>query len=145
MAMQRATANYLSVLMRSSCGNLPAEVTRELENEVRTQLRAKVDSILSLIIRDYPSSRHASPSATDACGVVSGTLSFTHLEQQFRLLQEATAGYKPDGQALNALVLPRVDSFCRSVLQTAELRQEVEPLVALLVTYATARLREGSA
>lgn len=145
-SMRRAAANYLGVLMRSSCGQLPGEVRSELENEVRAQLRAKVDSILSLVIRDYPRDGAPAASAADACGVVPGTLSYTHLEQQFRSLQEAAARYAPGGgsAALNALVLPQVDSFCRAVLQTSELRQEVEPLVALLVTYATARLKEGS-
>ena len=145
-SMRRAAANYLSVLMRSSCGQLPVEVTRELESEVRAQLRAKVDAILSLVVRDYP---HEAASAADACGVVPGTLSYTHLEQQFRSLQDAAVRYgagasEGGGATLNALVLPQVDSFCRAVLQTAELRQEVEPLVALLVTYATARLKEST-
>mmetsp|Transcript_7896 Transcript_7896/g.28005 ORF Transcript_7896/g.28005 Transcript_7896/m.28005 type:complete len:567 (-) Transcript_7896:104-1804(-) len=111
--MQRSTDEYLTTLMTAG-HDLPREVRTQISNEVRTQLEAKVDDVLGGVIER---SRGA-PTADD------------ELATQFRRLQ--TGG----GNA------GEVKAFCSAVLKTSDVRQEIEPLVALLVTYASARLRE---
>ena len=125
--MKKHYNDYLDILMQS-CDELPNEVIGELRSEVQMQLHARGDVILNGVREEVAS--HRSSAAPPRTG----------LERQlWHILQKA---YADKSVRDNPHTMKMIHRYCKSVLQTPELRQEIEPLVALLVTYAAARLNE---
>mmetsp|Transcript_903 Transcript_903/g.1002 ORF Transcript_903/g.1002 Transcript_903/m.1002 type:complete len:671 (+) Transcript_903:384-2396(+) len=121
---------YLESLLVAADG-LPTNVVYEIEKEVVTHLDKKTRLILSDLINGSKRSAYLydSPGNPNSC-------SFATLSSEFKsLLKECN-----EAGGFSYTLSKRVDEFCQSLLCSSELRQEVEPLVALLVTYASARL-----
>ena len=134
--MHAANEAYVDRLLSAAMGNarpagtqpLPPVVVAQVRTEVQAQLEAKVDSLLADVINAAQELQQNSAAAAAA----------------------AAAGGKPALAALFLRVLAgggqgdaSVAAFCDAVLAHDDIRLAIEPLVSLLVTYATSKLEEG--
>jgi hypothetical protein len=118
-AMHRANESYLDRAI-APASSLPKEVQAQIRTEVSSQLEAKVDNVLSATI------------TVSQSGGSSGSADVDGLAVRFSALVAVGGGDDAIG------------SFCDAVLANAEVRKTVEPLVNLLVQYATSRLKEAT-
>lgn len=119
--MHEANEALLENLM-TTARSLPAQVHSQIRKEVQTALEEKVDEMLSTIISGASGQvPRSTPTDVRQC-----------VDQFVDMLEEdkTSAGAPP----------AHVRSFCDKVLACDQLRSEIEPLLALLVTYATSRL-----
>jgi len=124
--LNRSKEAYLSSLL-STANTLPQTVVFEIEQEIRERLDRKAKKVLNDVIGggrgrnfdDLPMSSSYS----------SLSLEFKSILRARRVSRESTFE-----------TMKQIERFCDSLLHATEVRQEIEPLVALLVTYAKARL-----
>jgi hypothetical protein len=129
-AMHRANEAYLDRSLAAAAA-LPAEVQAQIRAELQQQLEAKLDAILSATIK-----------ATQAGAPPSGAPARDALVAHFaRVMTAAAAGAAAGDAAADA----SIDGFCAAVLALAEVRETIEPLVSLLINYASSRLEEVAA
>jgi hypothetical protein len=121
-AMHRANETYLDNALRSAL-SLPKEVQAQIRTEVSSQLESKVDSVLSAAI------------TVSQSGNSSGNAEIDSLASKFTQL--ITSGIT-NGNDNN------INSFCDNALNSSEIKKTVEPLVNLLVQYASSRLKEAT-
>jgi hypothetical protein len=114
--------------MLVQCSNLPEEVVEEIRAETSTQLGAKTELIVSQMARPV-----GAPAEEAYETLVSS--------QNARALEEAFNGMVQQGPAVDE---QEVFEMGMAIVQLPEIRQEIEPLVALLTSYASARLEDGS-
>eukprot|EP00946_MAST-07B_sp_MAST-7B-sp1_P004229 g4229.t1 len=120
---------YLDVLM-DSCKSLPELVVSEIRTEVAGLLDAKIRAKLGELQQ-----------AAIAPAVVAAPIAVENpssAELAGGLAHLMSLG---PGSARNEAS----SKFALSIIKSADVRQEIEPMVALLVTYAQARLNESSA
>mgnify|MGYP005990980443 CR=1 FL=1 len=120
---------YLDTLLRPAVSTLPEEMVSQLRSDMAVQLEQHVDSILEKVI-SIAQGDSAAATSSDA-GVRSLAAQFTAVVSK--------------GSAAGAEEGSPVDDFCKGVLALPQLKQEMEPLSTLLVTYAQARLQEAAA
>jgi len=130
VSMQRARERYLQVLMQSA-RSLPDDVTYELYREVRSKLELKVRDIINDVAGARRTHAH-----TPYCEAVPCSCVYLCLQKKFRDILRSCH----ERNGLDYHVESLIVDYCQEVLETPEVRQEVEPLVALLVTYAAARI-----
>lgn len=127
--MAETQSRYLDVLM-DSCKSLPALVVNEIRTEVAGLLDAKIKGKLNEL------EQAAKSPATVAAPI--GIDNPTSAQLAGGLAHLISLGPGPDkDEASSKLAL--------SLIKSADVRQEIEPMVALLVTYAQARLNENAA
>eukprot|EP00941_MAST-03F_sp_MAST-3F-sp1_P002997 g2997.t1 len=117
--MHITTTRYLDQLI-ASCyeKNLPKEIVGEIRREVQLQLEAKVEQMLEAVV--------------DA-SYAAGAESVDPLVRSFKAITEAPAG----GRRSKSIA-----RFCDDVIDSHALREEIEPLVALLTTFALSNLKK---
>eukprot|EP00949_MAST-11_sp_MAST-11-sp1_P003996 g3996.t1 len=130
--MKDCVSSYMKVLM-GACGGLPAPVVQEIAGEVELLLNAKVDTLLRGVQGQVE--KRPDGLSTPATGDNGGAVTEEALQGGMRYLVR-TKQRDPDRLGEEA------EKFCWAVLKMPDLRQEIEPMVALLVTYAQARLSE---
>lgn len=125
---------YLDVLM-DSCKTLPALVVSEIKTEVAGLLDAKIQGKLDELAR-------ALSDPATATSVVAAPISVenpSHAQLLGGLAHlvslDAAGGARAEASG----------NFALSMIKSGDVRQEIEPMVALLVTYAQARLNENTA
>lgn len=123
--MHRANESYLDAVL-APASTLPREVQAQIRAEVQAQLEGKLDVILATVIRAAQS------------GSVTGSDGKDALVAHFARVMAVAAGEAP------ATPETSVDAFCEQVLRHGEVLDTVNPLVSLLVTYATSRLQDGT-
>jgi len=121
-AMHRANETYLDNALRAA-SSLPKEVQAQIRTEVSSQLESKVDSVLSAAITVSQSGNSSGNAEVDSLAT-----KFTQL-----ITNGVTNGNDKS-----------INSFCDNALNTSEIKKTVEPLVNLLVQYATSRLKEAT-
>jgi hypothetical protein len=128
--MHEANESYLdAALSAAGASSLPAEVQQQIRAEVTQQLEPKVDALLAATIKTIQQRNARAAGTAPYEGTSRGLVS--HF---LRVLLRAADGAS-DPAAL--------DGFCQDVLAHEDVKKAVEPLVALLVSYATSRLQEG--
>lgn len=117
--MHVVTTNYLDQLMESCQEkNLPGEIVEEIRREVQLQLEAKVEQMLEAVVdASYASNAESSDTLVNSFKSVIS----------MRVGRERSSG---------------IGRFCDAVLQSPALREEIEPLVALLTTFALSNLKK---
>jgi hypothetical protein len=120
---------YLDTLLKPAVSTLPEEMVSQLRSDMCVQLEQHVDNILERVI-SIAQGDSAVASGSDA-GVRSLAAQFT------AVVSKGSAAGGDEGSP--------VDDFCKGVLALPQLKQEMEPLSTLLVTYAQARLQEAAA
>eukprot|EP01029_Cantina_marsupialis_P027608 TRINITY_DN773085_c0_g1_i1.p1 TRINITY_DN773085_c0_g1~~TRINITY_DN773085_c0_g1_i1.p1 ORF type:complete len:541 (-),score=172.26 TRINITY_DN773085_c0_g1_i1:310-1896(-) len=113
--LEEANEEYLERVLPSD-NELPEALLQEISKEVRMQLEGKVDSVMAAIM-----GVEDSEPVTD----------LEDLQQAFQNLMQ-----------FQTVDPSHVQAFCRSVLEVPEVRKKVEPLVALLITYAKSKLKD---
>lgn len=127
---------YLEVLMES-CASLPALVVSEIQTEVSGLLDAKISGKLDelhkgLIGQGSNAMAAAAPISVENPSneqLISGLAYLVSLAQDESVTPSARAEAS--------------SKFALSLIKSGDVRQEIEPMVALLVTYAQARLNEN--
>jgi len=127
--MHMNNEEYLDTLLRPAVSTLPEEMVSQLRSDMSVQLEQHVDSILEKVISIAQGDSGVAGSS-DA-GVRSLAAQFT------AVVSKGSAAGSGEGSP--------VDDFCKGVLALPQLKQEMEPLSTLLVTYAQARLQEAAA
>jgi hypothetical protein len=122
---------YLDVLM-DSCKTLPALVVSEIKTEVAGLLDAKIQGKLGELAQAL------SHPATAAVAAPVSVENPSHAQLVGGLAHLISLG--ADGNARK----DASSKFALSMIKSGDVRQEIEPMVALLVTYAQARLSENS-
>mmetsp|Transcript_16348 Transcript_16348/g.31755 ORF Transcript_16348/g.31755 Transcript_16348/m.31755 type:complete len:847 (-) Transcript_16348:53-2593(-) len=130
MKLERAKEAYLSSLM-SSARDLPQTILYEIEEEVRAQL----DQHCRRILNDIVLGRRAT-----AQKVRDNDLLQRHTYEQLVAVYKNILRLQRANDYSYMNWSRQVDDLCEGILHTTELRQEIEPLVALLSTYANAKL-----
>lgn len=120
-AMHRANETYLDKAI-SFAGTLPKEVQAQIRTEVQAQLESKVDNVLAAVITV----------SQNGSGSSSGNGEIDALGQRF----SAFIASSPSEDS--------IAGFCEDVLASGEIKKTIEPLVNLLVQYASSRLKEAS-
>lgn len=129
--MHRANETYLDrALSGAGATGLPAEVQQQIRAEVTNQLEPKVDSLLACTIKAVQTFGAGAAGKTSA-QVLEGT-SPSLVAHFLQVLLGGGRGAEGD-----------LDGFCAAVLAQEEVKKAVEPLVALLVSYATSRLQDA--
>jgi hypothetical protein len=126
--------HYLSVLMES-CDNLPVQVVTEIKAEIEALLTAKVSERLNKITNQYSSNTNIPPMplSTDE----------PNDEQLLRGYSSLVVMTSESiGQGVTNERRSSMDQFAKCIVTNSDVREEIEPMVALLVTYAQARLTE---
>ena len=122
---------YLDVLMES-CSSLPALVVSEIKTEVAGLLDAKMKGKLG----DLKKSLETIPSAS----AIAAPISVENPSHEQLVSGLAHLVSLPLGDAARTEANKK---FALSMIKSGDVRQEIEPMVALLVTYAQARLNEN--
>jgi hypothetical protein len=119
--MHRANEGYLDRVV-ALAGGLPKEVQAQIRTEVQAQLESKVDNVLAAVITVSQSGGGSSSGSGEVDGLAS------------RFAAMVALGGSDEA----------VQAFCDAVLGSGEVKKTIEPLVNLLVQYATSRLKEAT-
>lgn len=113
-AIVRCNAYYLDRLMKTHCEDtdLPREIKEEIRREVQLQLEAKVDMTLEAVVD---------------LAMDDNDHDNNELVKKFRVCRRL-----PEGQSFRR----KVEDFCSDVVECEDVREEIEPLISLLVNYA---------
>ena len=104
----------------------PKEVVDEIQAETYSQLSAKTELIVSQVARP------AGLAADETYAALVTSQNAQALEDAFNGMAEQG---RPEDDEVNEMGL--------AIVQLPEMKQEIEPLVQLLASYATARLQDG--
>ena len=118
-AMHEANEAYLGRVMQSG-SNLPPSLLEQIKEEVRAELESKVDAVLATVINKT--------GAGDAEEIASDPLA--------HMFNDVLASGAGGGSGTT------VADFAAAVVEDEQVRNDIEPLVALLFTYANSRIEE---
>jgi len=116
-AMHAANEEYLDKVMKPG-SSLPPALFQQIREETRAELENKVDDVLARFINKT--------GAGDADAIAADPLAAMF------------------ASILNGTSSRTVEEFATAVVGSEEVRHDIEPLVALLFTYANSRIEEQS-
>lgn len=119
---------YVQDLMEVQCAGLPEEVVNEIEAETSSQLESKTQLIVENISRPG-----GTPVSEEYATLVS--------EQNASALDNAFMRLKEPGRSASEMDM-ELSHMGQAIVQLPELKQEIEPLVQLLTSYASSRLQD---
>ena len=117
--MHEANEAYLGRVMQSG-SNLPPSLLEQIKEEVRAELESKVDAVLATVINKT--------GGGDAEEIASDPLA--------HMFNDVLASGAGGGSGTT------VADFAAAVVEDEQVRNDIEPLVALLFTYANSRIEE---
>ena len=126
---------YLQVLMES-CDTLPSQVVQEIKSEIEALLTAKITEKLNMVTNAYKSNTNAPPMPLTTEEPTDEQLVRGYSSLVAMMLENIGAGVTNERKA-------SMEQFSKCIVTSGDVRQEIEPMVALLVTYAQARLSES--
>ena len=129
---------YLEVLMES-CSSLPALVVSEIKTEVSGLLDAKISGKLDELGKGLVAQGAGAMAAAAPISVENPS------NEQLMGGLAHLASLTQDSSVTQPAIAEASSKFALSLIKSDDVRQEIEPMVALLVTYAQARLNENSA
>jgi hypothetical protein len=120
--------SYVQDLMEVQCEGLPEEVVNEIEAETSSQLESKTQLIVENISRP-----DGTPVSEEYATLVS--------DQNANALDNAFMRLKEPGRSASEMDT-ELSHMGQAIVQLPELKQEIEPLVQLLTSYASSRLQD---
>lgn len=127
--LQQARQTYLDSVLQAG-QLLPGSIRAELFDKVNAELEKKVREIISDIAGARRSHEHS-----ERCTAVPDACIYCLLQRKFR---EILRSCRETG-FVDIHIESQIDDYAKTVISSNEVREVVEPLVALLVTYATAK------
>ena len=115
--------------------NLPVQVVTEIKAEIEALLTAKVSERLNKITNQYSSNTNIPPMPLNTDEPTD-----EQLLRGYSSLVVMTS--ESIGQGVTNERRSSMDQFAKCIVTNSDVREEIEPMVALLVTYAQARLTE---
>eukprot|EP00948_MAST-09A_sp_MAST-9A-sp1_P003305 g3305.t1 len=148
--LRKQEQKYVSFIVRASCEslNFPGKVLEAIQEEAMANLEGMVSTVIDSIVQNQNSPEiHASPLLWNGKGDKGQPAppSIRQLEDALAYFFDWTtknlATIRARNRSAGSILQDEIDVFCQALLQLPNVRNQFEPMVAMLASYAQERLK----